>query len=143
MVDFSFTWLSVEPSKCPSNTSDNKQAKNAEATGERVCVCVCALIPSGMLSESCSVKDGTGVKASTAGSPGDGSMEEEEEDEEGRMQRCRSSVGEQHTKHTARVDSSLRERGVDSGRRRRTDLCPRSAPPARGCGGRSPGRTDE
>ena len=26
MVDFSFTWLSAEPSKCPSNTSENRQA---------------------------------------------------------------------------------------------------------------------
>ena len=32
MVDFSFTWLSVEPSKCPSNTSDNKQRNYADQT---------------------------------------------------------------------------------------------------------------
>lgn len=27
MVDFSLTWLSVEPNKCPSNTSDHRQAE--------------------------------------------------------------------------------------------------------------------
>ena len=55
MVDFSFTWLSVEPSKCPSNTSDNKQTQNiySRHSGQvsyktelsvRVCMCICVCV---------------------------------------------------------------------------------------------------
>ncbi len=64
-----------------------------------VCVCVvsqCVCIPSGMLTESCSVKEGPGVKGSAPGSPGDGSMEEEFE---GSALRWRSSVGDNRSAH--------------------------------------------
>ena len=110
MVDFSFTWLSVEPSKCPSNTSDNKQTQYIQQTfgtsklQDRVkcesvyvymCVCVCVYVcvcvPSG---RSCSGKEGPGVIGSAPGSAGDGSMEEEAE---GSVLRWRSSVKEKHS----------------------------------------------
>lgn len=44
---------------------------------KQVCVCVC--VPSGMLTESCSMKEGLGVTSSAPGSTGDGNMKEEPE----------------------------------------------------------------
>lgn len=41
-------------------------------------VCVCLCIPSGMLRESCSLKEEPGRTGSAPGSPGDGNMEEAE-----------------------------------------------------------------
>lgn len=54
---------------------------------------MCA-VPSGRLTESCSVKEGTGVMGSAPGSPGDGSRDEETE---GMVLRRRSS--ERQTAH--------------------------------------------
>lgn len=34
MVDFSFTWLSVEPSRCPSNTSEREQMQSVRSSGD-------------------------------------------------------------------------------------------------------------
>ena len=56
MVDFSFTWLSLEPNRCASNTSESNRNTVSQITknatylpesahkclhSESVCVCVC------------------------------------------------------------------------------------------------------
>ncbi len=106
-----------------------------------VWVSVCLCVPSGMLTESCSVTEGPGVIGSDPGSPGDGSMEEEEP--EGSVLRWRSS---EKTRQLIRIKNQLHSGTINQDRFRSeqpTHLCHHSVPQVRGYGGRNPGHSIE
>lgn len=67
---------------------NRKQPTVVREFGRYVHVCVCICVPSGMLTESCSLSEAPDVAGSAPGSPGDVKREEVE----GSVQRGRSSV---------------------------------------------------